>query len=256
MNYPSSTQALFALIVMIIVLLFILVYCCWGTFSCSRQEDASAPTTEEGAGSNGQHGVRHILRGPHTVIVPINNMIYVGDPETHQIYQIPLDRDKPPAYTEVFRAGPPPPYRPDIAASDSELSGSTTTHREQHDNRTTMPESPPTYDECLTAAPEEFGAEQMSSDAASDTPQQQQQQEVAATSETPTGTPAPAVTETPPPPVPDPAQEAQESPSPRTDLVLTVSTLPQEIQQASSQPAEGPNNAPPAAQNLRGGKGQ
>lgn len=149
MNYPSTTQALFALIVMIIVLLFILVYCCWGTFSCARQDEAAAPTPEDAAGPNGQHGVRHILRGPHTVIVPINNMIYVGDPETHQIYQIPMDRDKPPAYTEVFRAGPPPPYRP----ADTEVSSTTTTLR-QDDNRTTLPESPPAY-ECLPAAPEE-----------------------------------------------------------------------------------------------------
>lgn len=228
MNYPSSTQALFALIVMIIVLLFILVYCCWGTFSCTRHEEASAPAaTEEGAGPNGQNGVRHIIRGPHTVIVPINNMIYVGDPETHQIYQIPMDRDKPPAYTDVFSSGPPPPYRLDTAAS--ELSSSTTTHREQHDNRTTLPESPPAYDECLSSAAEELGPEQRSSDAAPADPQQQQEQnEVAVASEIPADNPASTATESS-----ATTQEVQESPPPKTDLILTVRNLPQDVHQAS-----------------------
>lgn len=241
MNYPSTTQALFALIVMIIVLLFILVYCCWGTFTCARQDDAASPSTEEGGGgSNNRQNVRQILHGPHTVIVPINNMIYVGDPETHQIYQIPLDRDKPPAYTEVFHAGPPPPYRPDTIASDS--SSTTTSNREQ-DTRTVLPENPPAYDDCLSATTE-FGGEQ-NRDAASVPPeqQQQQQQEDTPTSETPTDTTTPAVTESSPPTVDESVQEVQEVPRAqpqRQDLVLTVSTLPQ----GSLQPAEeGPHNA-------------
>ncbi|XP_045138103.1 uncharacterized protein LOC123520167 isoform X2 [Portunus trituberculatus] len=233
MNYPSTTQALFALIVMIIVLLFILVYCCWGTFTCARQDDAAAPSTEEGGGGTNTHqNVRQILHGPHTVIVPINNMIYVGDPETHQIYQIPLDRDKPPAYTEVFHAGPPPPYRLDTIASDS--SSTATANREQGDTRTSLPENPPAYDECLSATTEEFGGEQ-NRDAASVPPeQQQQQQEHTSASDTTT----PAVTESPPSTIDESVQEA--SRVPRPDLVLTVSTLPQE----SLQPAEeGPHNA-------------
>ncbi|KAG0718680.1 hypothetical protein GWK47_051989 [Chionoecetes opilio] len=252
MNYPSTTQALFALIVMIIVLVFILVYCCWGTFTCARQrqEDAAAPATEDRAGPNGQQ-VRHILRGPHTVIVPINNMIYVGDPETHQIYQIPLDRDKPPAYTEVYRAGPPPPYRPDIVVSDSEVSSCTTTHMEHGDNITVLPENPPTYDESLSAAPVVFGAGHSSSVASDPPPQQQQQQEATAASETAMGTAGSTITQSSQSPAPEPPQEVQEPPPPRAGLVLTLRTLPQVVQQASLQPSEEGSSATPVTHQLQ-----
>lgn len=246
MNYPSTTQALFALIVMIIVLLFILVYCCWGTFACARQDEAAAPTPEDAAGPNGQNGVRHILRGPHTVIVPINNMIYVGDPETHQIYQIPLDRDKPPAYTEVFRAGPPPPYRPEAEVTNGSSSSSTTTTTTttpSQNNRTTLPENPPPYDDCLSTAAE-AEAQQGSSQAASGCPQLQ---EVASGSQGPLAT---VVSSTAiashrlPPPALDP--ETQNSSPPRADVVLTVSNLSEATQAFSQVSAEaGPSNAPP-----------
>lgn len=245
MNYPSTTQALFALIVMIIVLLFILVYCCWGTFACARQDEAAAPTPEDAAGPNGQNGVRHILRGPHTVIVPINNMIYVGDPETHQIYQIPLDRDKPPAYTEVFRAGPPPPYRPEaeVTSSSSTTTTTTTTTPRQNDNRTMLPENPPPYDDCLSTAAEEGEGQQGSSQAASGSPQLQ---EVASGSQAPLATllSSAIASHRPPPPAPDP--ETQNSSPSKADVVLTVSNLSEATQASSQVSAEaGPSNAPP-----------
>ena len=229
MNYPSTTQALFALIVMIIVLLFILVYCCWGTLSCARQEEAApAPTTEETPGANTQQGMRHILRGPHTVIVPINNMIYVGDPETHQIYQIPLDRDKPPAYTEVFRTGPPPPYISDTAASNSsELTSITTTtySRDQQASRASLPESPPAYEECLSTPTQELETVMSLDTAENPTQLQQQQLEGAAGSESPTDTAASAST---PPTVPEARQDIHESPSPITENNLPAAERPRD----------------------------
>ncbi|XP_042863754.1 uncharacterized protein LOC122248039 isoform X2 [Penaeus japonicus] len=141
MNYPSTTQALFALIVMIIVLLFILVYCCWGTFSCARQDDAS--TAEDGAVGNQQQGQQG---GGQMVIVPFSNMLYVGDPESRRIYQIPLDQDKPPAYTEVFTAGPPPPYCTDTTTTDV----SSNTPDAEPETRNLLPDLPPSYEDCLS----------------------------------------------------------------------------------------------------------
>lgn len=238
MNYPSTTQALFALIVMVIVLLFILVYCCWGTLTCARQDEAAAPTSEDATGPNSQHDVRHILRGPHTVIVPINNMIYVGDPETHQIYQIPLDRDKPPAYTEIFRAGPPPPYRP-----DTELS-STTTLRQQ-DSRSTLPESPPAYDECLTVTSEESVAEQGNSYGASGLTLAPQQEAAAVSPVTP---PVSNSTLSAGSVTPGTNQGAQDSSLSSTQVVLAVSSLAEATQPSPQQSAEaGPSHALPTA---------
>nr|XP_053633393.1 uncharacterized protein LOC128689286 isoform X1 [Cherax quadricarinatus]XP_053633394.1 uncharacterized protein LOC128689286 isoform X1 [Cherax quadricarinatus]XP_053633395.1 uncharacterized protein LOC128689286 isoform X1 [Cherax quadricarinatus]XP_053633396.1 uncharacterized protein LOC128689286 isoform X1 [Cherax quadricarinatus] len=147
MNYPSTMQALFALIVMIIVLLFILVYCCWGTFSCTRQEDTSA-AAEDGTPVT-QHQGQQVLRGTHMVIVPINNMIYVGDPETRRIYQIPIDRDKPPAYTEAVSSGPPPPYVSDNSTSDNTVQNLSQAVPE---TRTVLPDLPPSYDDCLSSS--------------------------------------------------------------------------------------------------------
>lgn len=141
MNYPSTTQALFALIVMIIVLLFILVYCCWGTFSCARQDDAS--TAEDGAVGTQQQAQQG---GGQMVIVPFSNMLYVGDPESRRIYQIPLDQDKPPAYTEVFTAGPPPPYSTGTTATDV----SPATPGAEPESRALLPDLPPSYEDCLT----------------------------------------------------------------------------------------------------------
>nr|XP_045587111.1 uncharacterized protein LOC123749048 isoform X1 [Procambarus clarkii]XP_045587112.1 uncharacterized protein LOC123749048 isoform X1 [Procambarus clarkii]XP_045587114.1 uncharacterized protein LOC123749048 isoform X1 [Procambarus clarkii] len=147
MNYPSTTQALFALVVMIIVLLFILVYCCWGTFSCARQEDSSA-AAEDGAVVTQPHGTQ-IIRGTHMVIVPINNMIYVGDPESRRIYQIPIRQDKPPAYTEAVSSGPPPPYAADnLTCDDNTLPNISHSVPE---TRPTLPDLPPSYDACLSS---------------------------------------------------------------------------------------------------------
>ncbi|CAL4085948.1 unnamed protein product [Meganyctiphanes norvegica] len=123
MDYPSTTQALFALIVMIIVLLFILIYCCWGSFSCTQRNE-TAQEEEHGSPQNRQNNQQ---RGSDTagrmVIVPFSNMIYVGDPETRQIYQIPIDQDKPPAYTDVFMAGLPqvPPRHTRIVVKGCQL---------------------------------------------------------------------------------------------------------------------------------------
>lgn len=144
MNYPSTTQALFALVVMIIVLLFILVYCCWGTFSCARQDDSSA-AAEDGAGVNQQQ--RQQVVGNHMVIVPVNNMLYVGDPESHRIYQIPLEQDKPPAYTDVLNGGPPPPY-----TVDNSICNATTPNAPNvlPESRSLLPDLPPSYEECLS----------------------------------------------------------------------------------------------------------
>ncbi|XP_042243265.1 uncharacterized protein LOC121880192 isoform X1 [Homarus americanus] len=146
MNYPSTTQALFALIVMIIVLLFILVYCCWGTFSCTHQDESTA-TAEEGTVVAQQQG-QQVVRGTHMVIVPINNMIYVGDPESRRIYQIPLNQDKPPAYTEAISGGPPPPYAADNSTSESPAPN---TPNVLPETRTNLPDLPPSYNDCLSA---------------------------------------------------------------------------------------------------------
>ncbi|XP_066955166.1 rho GTPase-activating protein gacII-like isoform X2 [Macrobrachium rosenbergii] len=147
MNYPSTTQALFALIVMIIVLLFILVYCCWGTFSCARNEDTSH-AVEDGAAV-----VREIQgpggRGHRMVIVPFSNMIYVGDPESRRIYEIPVEQDKPPAYTEVFDNVPPPPYSTRNRGSDT---SSNSNSNNASNARVSLPDLPPSYDDCFSSS--------------------------------------------------------------------------------------------------------
>lgn len=145
MNYPSTTQALFALIVMIIVLLFILVYCCWGTFSCARQEE-TPHNADEGAAV-----VREIQgpggRGNRMVIVPFSNMIYVGDPESRRIYEIPVEQDKPPAYTEVYDGVPPPPYSTDNQRRNTPA---TVNANNVSNARPSLPDLPPSYEDCLS----------------------------------------------------------------------------------------------------------
>ncbi|KAK3864775.1 hypothetical protein Pcinc_029555 [Petrolisthes cinctipes] len=155
MNYPSSTQALFALIVMIIVLLFILVYCCWGTFSCARQDDASSSEESRTRLGSSQQPVPHFLQGGHAVIVPINNMIYVGDPESHRIFQIPLNQDKPPAYTEVYNGIPPPPYTTgNTSTPDPEPTRSAI---DPPCMRRIVIDLPPSYNDCLHVPPNDQG---------------------------------------------------------------------------------------------------
>lgn len=125
MDYPSTTQALFALIVMIIVLAFILVYCCWGTFSCAESRD---PTMSEGNAESGQLPTgdsNHSL-----FILPYRSMIYIGDGQTRQVYQIPLREDKPPSYKDIFNNLQPPPF----------YSGSVSFLDE---------DQPPTYEDCV-----------------------------------------------------------------------------------------------------------
>ncbi|CAL4085946.1 unnamed protein product, partial [Meganyctiphanes norvegica] len=167
MDYPSTTQALFALIVMIIVLLFILIYCCWGSFSCTQRNE-TAQEEEHGSPQNRQNNQQ---RGSDTagrmVIVPFSNMIYVGDPETRQIYQIPIDQDKPPAYTDVFMAGlpqvPPPPYSnssqrvptntdPPPAYEDVLTSSSAQQEQQQQEQWTTVMLDPSILDNLDTSA--------------------------------------------------------------------------------------------------------
>lgn len=130
---------------MIIVLLFILVYCCWGTFSCARQEDTTA-STEEGTGPLAHAPGIQVVQGSHMVIVPISNMIYVGDPESRRIYQIPMEQDKPPAYTEVDSGRPPPPYVVDTSAPDATPDGDSS----QPETTDGLPELPPSYENCLS----------------------------------------------------------------------------------------------------------
>ncbi|KAK7074608.1 hypothetical protein SK128_000673 [Halocaridina rubra] len=148
MGYPSTTQALFALIVMIIVLFFILVYCCWGTFSCSRLEDSTNHAEDGGV------VVREIQgpggRGNRMVIVPFSNMIYVGDPESRRIYEIPVEQDKPPAYTEVYDNVPPPPYSTERQGRDTPSTGNS---NNVSDTRRSTTDLPPSYEDCLTTTP-------------------------------------------------------------------------------------------------------
>lgn len=121
MDYPSATQALFALVVMIIVLLFILVYCCSGAFPCNAENNAttpdptarriqnplgSSPSRTSGSGSS-EDNDNDPLGQRTVVIVPMNGMIYYREQNSDRIFQIPT-RGKPPAYTDLFN--PPPPY--------------------------------------------------------------------------------------------------------------------------------------------------
>ncbi|XP_076032156.1 uncharacterized protein LOC143019977 isoform X2 [Oratosquilla oratoria] len=114
MSYPSTTQALFALIVMIIVLLFIMVYCCWGTFSCASQNNPEDADGAEDSNRNNNNG----SGSQAVVILPFSSMFYVGDSQ-RRIYEIG-GQDKPPAYSDVFgtalgsRAPMPPPYTPTV----------------------------------------------------------------------------------------------------------------------------------------------
>lgn len=122
MSYPSTTQALFALVVMIIVLLFILVYCCSGTFPCNQADDNGVSNLDP-TGRRIQNQMASLSSrtrrsafsenadlesGRRTVvIVPYNGMVYCHDRHSDTTIRIPT-RDKPPAYSDIFT--PPPPY--------------------------------------------------------------------------------------------------------------------------------------------------
>lgn len=105
MEYPAVTHTLFALTVMIIVLLIILGYCCWGAFTCGRRD----PLMDI---ENTQPSRRESQNSTAFVILPYRNMVYIGDRRTQQIFQYRLKNDKqlPPPYSEVDRYNSPPPY--------------------------------------------------------------------------------------------------------------------------------------------------
>ncbi|XP_018027465.1 uncharacterized protein LOC108682739 isoform X2 [Hyalella azteca] len=122
-DYPSENQALFTLAVMVIVLLFILVYCCSGASPCSNTDISSTEVTSvlpdvtrrvlrnsvqprtQRPGSREQNVTRgdHRSRSP-AVIVP---MMCSGDENYNGPYHSKGKR-KPPAYEDLYQA--PPPY--------------------------------------------------------------------------------------------------------------------------------------------------
>ena len=140
MENPSTTQALFALIVMIIVLLFILVYCCWGTMTCGRAVEQINPSQEDvNTNIYSQNQNSELPSNTRAVVIfPLNSMIYVGDGQNRRIYHIPSEDEKPPSYTDLYTRNPPPPYSSSISPNNVE-------------NQAIPLDQPPSYEDYLNA---------------------------------------------------------------------------------------------------------
>ncbi|KAL7645390.1 UNVERIFIED_CONTAM: hypothetical protein RMT77_003776 [Armadillidium vulgare] len=107
MDSTSTPQALFSLIVMIIVIAFVLFYFCWGIFNCRKKKNESRAGYDREEQNQGMEN-----RCPQIFVIPsYSNIIYISDGQTEQLYTISMPTDKPPSYNDVFPNVSPTPER-------------------------------------------------------------------------------------------------------------------------------------------------